>query len=141
MNERQIINGTFAEVWLDGTYVGECYKVQAKMSYTREKIPMAGTLKPGYKLTEITGTGSLGLWKVSSRMGTMVGDRIKAGDDPRFTIIAKVDDPTAKGQERVSLTGVAFDDLTIMDLERATLGKVEVPFTFHDYEYLDRIGD
>ena len=27
---KRICNGTFGELWLDGDYVGECYKAQAK---------------------------------------------------------------------------------------------------------------
>lgn len=28
---KRICNGTFGELWLDGDYVGECYKAQAKV--------------------------------------------------------------------------------------------------------------
>ena len=28
---KRICNGTFGEVWLDGSYVGECYKAQGKI--------------------------------------------------------------------------------------------------------------
>lgn len=136
---KRIISGTWGEVWLNGQYVGECYKLQAKDSYTREKVAMAGKLRPGYKLTAIEGTGSLGLHKVSSRMATLIGESIRAGNDPAFTVISKLDDPDAYGAERIALSGVLFNDLTLADWETATLGKVEAPFTYDDYEFLDRI--
>lgn len=139
-SSNRVISGTWGEVWLDGAYVGECYKLQAKDTYTREKIAMAGKLRAGQKLMSIEGTGSMGLHKVNSRMAQLIAGEIKAGRDPRFTVISKLDDPDAYGAERIGFTGVAFDDLTLADWEVAVVGKVECPFTFEDYEFLDQIG-
>ena len=137
---KRVISGTWGEVWLGGDYVGECYKYQAKDSITRDKIAMAGKLRAGMKMTSVEGTGSMGLHKVNSRMAIIIGNEIKAGRDPRFTIIAKLDDPDAYGAEKISFTDVAFDDLTLADWEVATSGKVECPFSYGDYEFLDQIG-
>ena len=38
------------------------------------------------------------------------------------------------------LKNVSFDDLTLADWEAKSPGKVESPFTFTDYEFLDMIG-
>ena len=136
---KRVMSGTWGEVWLDGDFVGECYKFQAKDSYTRDKIVLGGKLRPGYKLNSIEGKGSMGLHKVSSRMAIKIGEALKAGNDPRFTVISKLDDPDAYGAERVSFTGVLFDDLTLADWEVATSGKIEAPFTYDDYEFLDKV--
>lgn len=137
---KRVMNGTFGEVWLDSEYVGECYKFQAKETYTRERVAMAGKLTAGNKLTGIERTGSMSLHKVNSRMAQKIGNQVRAGNDPTFTIISKLDDPDAYGAERVSILGVKFDDLTIADWERATLGMIEAPFTFEEYEYLDEVS-
>ena len=136
---KRVINGTWGEIWLDGQYVAECYKFQAKDSYTHEDVAMAGRLRMGKKLTKIDGTGSVGMHKINSRMADIVGQQIKAGIDPRFTIVAKLADPDAYGAERVIFTDVAFDDLTIMDWEVGVNGTVEAPFTYGDYEFVDMI--
>lgn len=136
---KRIISGTWGELWLDGEYVSECYKCQIKDTYTRDKIAMAGRLRPGYKLTSVEGTGSIGLHKVDSRMARKVGQMIKQGVDPSFTVISKLADPDAYGAERISVTGVQFDDLTLADWEVGVTGKVECPFTYEDYEFLDLI--
>lgn len=138
---KRVINGTYGELWLDGEYVAECYKLQAKVTYTREKVPMCGNLTQGRKLVEVEGTGSAGLHKVNSRLAMLVAEEIKKGNDPRFTIVSKLDDPDAFGSERISLTGCAFDDTTLADWEAGVLGKIEAPFTFEDYEFIDAIGD
>jgi len=137
---RRVINGTYGELWLNGELVGECHGCQVKESYTREKIPMCGQLLQCPKLTGIERTGSIKLHKMNSCMAILIKAEIDAGRDPRFQLISKLADPNAYGAERVSVTGVAFDDLTVADWEVNTIGKVECPFTFEEYEYLDMIG-
>ena len=90
-------------------------------------------------MTGYKGTGSVGMRKINSRMGNVIGKKIRDGHDVRFTIISKLADPDANGQERIRLKNVSFDDLTLADWEADTPGNIEAPFTFTDYEYLDSI--
>ena len=78
--------------------------------------------------------------KVNSRMATKIGEEIRNGRDVRFTIISKLADPDSYGTERVALKNVSMDDLTLADWKAATLGSIEAPFTFTDYELMDEIG-
>ena len=109
---KRVISGTWGEVWLEGDKVSECYGLQAKVSFN----------------------------KVTSRMALAIGENIRNGKDVRFTIVSKLKDPDAYGAERVVLSNVSFDDLTLADWEAKSVGKVECPFTFTDYEFLDEIG-
>lgn len=136
---KRVISGTWGEVWLDGEQVGECYGLQAKHSFNKEKIPLCGQMATDSKVTSMEGTGSLKMHKVNSRMGMLIGDQIAKGHDPRFTVISKLADPDAYGAERVALYNVSFDDETIADWEAGQVGKVEAPFTFTSREYLDPI--
>ncbi len=136
---KRIMNGTWGEVWLDGDYVSECYGLQAKVNVNKEDVNLCGQMATDTKVTSIKCTGSLRLHKVSSRMALAIGDMIKRGIDPRFTIISKLADPDAYGAERVVLKNVSFDDLTLADWEVAKNGTVEAPFTFTDYEFLDTV--
>ena len=94
VDTKRICNGTFGELWLDGDYVGECYKV---------------------------------------------ANMVRNKQDVRFTLISKLADPDAYGAERVSITGVQMDDLTLFDWEAQKPLETEAPFTFTGYEYLDQI--
>ncbi len=136
---KRIISGTWGEVWLDGEYVSECYGLQAKASFTKEDVNLCGQMAVDKKITGISYTGSLKLHKVNSRMAIAIGDKIKKGNDPRFKIISKLDDPDAYGAERVVLKNVSFDDVTLADWEVAKKGSVEAPFTFTDHEFLDKV--
>ncbi|PKM71518.1 MAG: phage portal protein [Firmicutes bacterium HGW-Firmicutes-16] len=138
-NATRIMCGTWGEVWLDGEYVGEAYGLQAKVSMNKEDVALCRKMAKDKKTTSISMTGSLKLYKVNSRMAIAIGDKVKKGKDPRFTVISKLDDPDAYGAERILLTNVSFDDLTLADWEAATNGKVEAPFSFTDFEYLDKV--
>lgn len=136
----RIMNGTFGEVWLDSELVGECYGLQAKMSMTKADIKLCGQMAVDKKVTGVSYTGTLKMHKVNSRMVIKIGDKIKAGIDPRFIIISKLADPDAYGSERVGIKNVSFDDLTIADWEASKEGSIEAPFTFTDFEMLDKVN-
>ena len=134
------ISGTWGEVWLDGDKVSECYGLQAKVSFNKEDIALCGQMASDKKVTSIECTGSLRMHKATSRMALAIGENIRNGKDVRFTIVSKLKDPDAYGAERVVLSNVSFDDLTLADWEAKSVGKVECPFTFTDYEFLDEIN-
>lgn len=136
---RRVINGTYGEAWLDGELVAETFKLQAKASFNKQEINMCGRMAVDTKITSIKYTGSLGMHKVNSRMALKIGEMVKQGRDPRFTVVSKLADPDAYGAERIALKGVSFDDLTLADWEAAVNGRVEAPFTFTDYDFLDAI--
>ncbi len=135
----ETMNGTFGQVWLDGELIAECYGLQAKGSFTKEDVNICGKMAVDKKVTGISYTGSLKLHKVNSRMAIAVGEKIRSGSDPRFTIISKLADPDAAGAERIAIKNVSFDDVTLADWEAAKKGSIEAPFTFTDFEFLDKV--
>lgn len=137
---KRVMSGTFGEIWLDGDLVAECTKSQAKVEFNKEEIKQCGTWFTDTKVVGCTGKGSFTLSKVYTRMGIKLKDYIKNKQDLRFTLISKLADPDAYGAERVSLSGVSVDDLTLFDWEAQTPGEVECPFTFTGYEYLDTVA-
>ena len=140
-SSKRVINGTWGEVWLDSDNVGECYGLQLKVSFKKEDIAMCGQMAIDKKITGMDCTGAMKLYKSTSRMAKKLADTVSAGRDVRFTVISKLADPDAYGAERVSVSGVSFDDLTIADWEANKAGMVEAPFTFTKYEYLDMIPE
>lgn len=137
---KRVMSGTWGEVWLDNEYVAEVYSFNAKISYNKQAIARCGQMANDQKVTGYSGSGSIGMHKINSRMIQLMGDKIRDGKDVRFTIIAKLDDPDAYGAERVRVSNVSFDDLTLADWQADTPGKVEAPFTFTDYDYLDSVS-
>ena len=140
LKANRVMSGTWGEVWLDSDYVSECYGLQAKVSFNKEDVQICRQMATDKKVTSTSCTGSLKIHKVNSRMAIKIGDNIRNGKDVRFTIISKLDDPDAYGAERIVLRNVSFDDLTLADWEVAKNGTVEAPFTFTDYEFMDKVG-
>lgn len=139
-SDKRVINGSHGTVWLSGEEVGEAYGLKASSKFSKEQIKRAGVMTVGHKTTSIENTGSLMMHKTNSRMASLISEKIKKGEDPRFTIVTLLDDPDAYGAERVALYDVSFDDVTLADWEAGAVGKVESAFTFGDYKFLDKIS-
>ncbi|SKC82929.1 phage tail tube protein [Maledivibacter halophilus] len=137
----RVVNGTWGEIWLDGDKISELTGLEAKITLKKEDVNMCGVLAKDTKVTGWEGKGTLKIHKVNSRMMIKLGESIKKGKDVRFTVLAKLADPdTVDAQaERIVLKDVSFDDLTLMNFETKALGKVECPFTFTDYDFMDLI--
>ena len=139
LDAKRVINGTHGAVFLDGEEISEIKSFQAKLEFQKEEVKVVGQMATDTKYMGYSGKGSLSLHKVNSRMIKAIGQQIKEGKEPRFVIIGKLADPDADGVERISLSNVSFDDLTLFDFEVGALGQTECPFTFTDYDFLDLI--
>ena len=111
----------------------------SELTVTTPEVKVAGKMATGTKYMGYSGKGSLALHKVNSRMIKAIGQQIKEGKEPRFTIIGKLADPDSDGVERIAINNVSFDDLTLFDFEVGALGQTECPFTFTDWDVLDSI--
>ena len=136
-----VLNGTWGNVWIDSDYMAQATALQAKFKLTKTDVTQTGTLAKGQKITGIEGTGTLKLNKTSSYFISRLLSDIKQGKSPVITIITDIDDPTVNGNERVKLTGVTFDELTLADWEAGKLSEESYPFTFEDAELIDAIPD
>ncbi|EKX89276.1 phage tail tube protein [Peptostreptococcus anaerobius] len=138
-SQEKPISGTWGEVWLNGEYVSECKGMQAKIDFDKEKITMPRDYMVGHKIMSAEGKGSVTLFKMTSRMITLISEKFKNGESMEFTIVSKLADPQSYGVERISLEGVIFDDLTLADWKRNEVGETEAPFTFAGYDPMDTI--
>lgn len=135
----QVISGTWGEMWLNGDKMAECTSLQAKVSLKKTAVSMCGTLVDGQKISGIDCKGTLKLNKVSSKMISLISDDIRAGKHSEFTIMSKLADPDSLGTERITLKGVTFDELTLVDWDAKKNGEESMAFTFMDWGTLDLI--
>lgn len=135
----RVINGTFGEVWLDGTYLPQATGLEAKFSLDKEEVHQCRKISKGYKVTGSDGKGTLKMNKTDSTLINIVGEDLQSGKVTEHTIISKLDDPDAWGAERIQFEGVKFDELTLADWELKKLGTESIPFTFESYTILDLI--
>ena len=136
---KNVINGTYGEIWCDSEYLAEAIGLEAKITLDKSEVNMCRKLSKGYKVTGSDGKGTLKMNKVSSYFIRKLGDAIKAGKTPTSEIITSLKDPDAFGTEKIKLTGVVFDELTLADWEAKKNGEESIPFTFDSFEVLDSI--
>ena len=137
LSPERVRSGSHGTCWLNGELASECYGLQIKVNKTKEAIPRCGAFMEGHKLMSANITGTVRLYNATSRMIDTQAADLKAGKDTRFVIVSKLDDPDADSVQRVQVTGVSFDDLTLADWEAAKVGVIEAPFTADDYTVLE----
>ena len=137
LDTRKVINGTHGSLWINDQEVSEVKSFQVKAEFQKEEVKIAGQMATDTKYMGYSIKGSLSLHKVNSRMIKFISDSIKAGKEPRFTLMGKLADPDADGVERIAVKNVSFDDLTLMDWEVGAIGQSEHPFTATDWDVLD----
>lgn len=138
-NEEKTIYGNNGSLFLNDSQMAEATAFQAKCKMNKVEVPMCGTNAKKYKIVGWDGSGTITLNKVSSRMLLLLGDNLRNGIETVCTIISKISDPGNGGTERVKITGVKFDELTLADWASSKLGTESIPFTFEDFEPLDTI--
>lgn len=139
MNANKVINGTFGSVWVNTEKMANCKSFEAKVSLDYEDVLLAEDLATHKKYMGWSGAGTILLHKVDSLMAKTLADGIKSGNMEPASIIAKLADPAAYGAERVQISGVHFDELTLLKFAAKEIQEEECPFTFDDFEFLDMI--
>ena len=136
---KRAISGNWGEWILNGIKVAETTALKLEVQLNFQDVPMCGTQAKQQKGAGWTGSGSVTMTKINSRMAMMLAEDFKAGRTPEFTGISKLDDPDAWGAERVVVKGVQFSNLILADWSAGSIGTVTYPFTFTDYDFLDMI--
>lgn len=137
---RRVINGTFGEMWLDDEYMSEVTGLEAKVALEQQDVQQCGNFFKGTKIIGASGSGTVKALKATSKFTKVVSDCLKNKQFPAMTIISNLEDPDAFGAERVKLTGVVFDEISLANWEAAKTGEQSIPFKFSDYELLDIIN-
>lgn len=138
-DHNKILRGAFGKVWIDDERFANVKSFEAKLTLNYEDVDVNGELGTKKRYMGFSGAGTIVLHKFNSAIALKLKDAIKRGEMPQIKIVAAIDDPSSSGVERVSLTDVTFDELTLSKFENKGLLEEEVPFAFGDYEFLDLI--
>ena len=140
-NAKNVINGTFGEVWVDGNYMAQATAFEATVEFTYEDIKMVKNLGTAKKYMGHSGSGSIKLNHVTSAFVNKLSESMKKGNMVTSTIIGKLEDPDGLGSERVQINNVVFDSMKLMAFENKALTEEDISFTFDGWEILDSIAD
>lgn len=136
MNAQQVMSGTEGEIWIDGKYMAQVTAFKAEVNLEKVEVEQVKVRGKKYKVAGWDGKGNVKMNHVSSYFINLMADNIKNGHQTVVTIVAKLDDPDAIGEERVTIRDATFDKLTLMDWQAKKLVEDDYDFTFTDYEIL-----
>ena len=135
------LSGSFAEVWVDGARIAELSELTVTVKLLREKVQFG--MDVDSKITGYEGTGTMTIKQVYTRFFEVL-EQAKNGMDKRCTITTALKDPDAfdGGEERYSISNVAFDQLPFMNYKMGEVNQQKLPFRFRpsDLTCLDGIA-
>ena len=135
------LTGSFAEVWVDGARIAELSELTVSVKLLREKVQFG--MDVDSKITGYEGTGTMTIKQVYTRFFEVL-QQAKNGVDKRCTITTALKDPDAVdgGEERYSISNVAFDQLPFMNYKMGEVNQQKLPFRFRpsDLTCLDAIA-
>lgn len=140
MKPKNVINGTFGEVWIDGDLVASAKKLTAEVEIEFEDINIPRRLGTHKKMTGYEGTGEVEMYHITSRLMTRITEDLQNGKQTEVSIISKLADPDALGHERVLIKDAVLSNIVLADWEAKAIGERTVNFTFTEWQFLDEIN-
>ncbi|GEO27024.1 phage protein [Alicyclobacillus acidoterrestris] len=138
---KNVINGTYGTLWVNGEKWAECTTFDAEITINYSEVHFPNDGATYQKATGWSGSGSLTINKIYSRVQNAVASSVKSGTYPRFELVGKLADPDALGSERAAIHDVTFDKFTLLKFDPKKIEDEQVTFKFSDYDLLDTIPD
>ena len=139
-DQNKIIRGTHGKVWVDNERLANVKSFEAKATINYEDVYVNGDYATKKRYMGYAIAGTMTLHKYDSYIIDKYKAGVMTGELPDMTVVAALDDPTGYGAERVKLTDVLLDEITLNKFENATVLEEEVPFTAGSFEFLDTIS-
>lgn len=140
LQANRTLSGSFAEVWVDGARIAELSELTLTVKVQREKVQFG--MDVDSKITGYAGEGTMTLKQVYTRFYEVL-EQAKQGLDKRCTITTALKDPDAAdgGEERYSVSNVAFTELPFIGYKMGQVNQQKLPFSFRpsDLTCLDSI--
>lgn len=133
LTANRTLSGSFAEVWVDGARIAELSEITLTVKLQREKVQFG--LDIDTKITGYSGEGTMTLKQVYTRFYEVM-EQAKLGFDKRCTITTALKDPDAVdgGEERYSISNVAFSELPFVGYQIGKVCQQKLPFSFRPSE-------
>lgn len=132
----QAINGLYGFVYDEnGTELQSTQSFETVLEYEKEAIKQAGKFLDSHKVMGGSGSGTLTILKLDSRLQRKVAENPTA----KYNYIGKLADPTARGEEAIMYKGLSFDSTQLTQYELGALVEEEFPFTYDDFAYIKSI--
>ncbi len=139
MKAAQILNGKFGRTWVNSELWAEIESFEAKVTGKWEDVEFCEELGTQRKYMGYSIEGTMSMKKMHSRGANLLDEGFRTGLMPDVKLVSRLADPAAYGHERVEITGVTFDEMTLIKYTNGELGKEDLPFKAVAYRYIDKI--
>lgn len=139
MDASQAILGTNGKLFINNVRVGNIKSFELTASMNYEDVQVNGNLITQYKYTGATLTGTMVVHKIDSFNINLVKDAIKTGVMPSIKFVAELTDPNINGDEAIEVTGVLFDEATLLSFANGEVREESTAFRAGNYNYLSTI--
>ena len=140
MQTDKVMRGNYGKVWVNTEEFSNVTEFEASLKGEWKPVSQVGVMGEGRRYMGFVGEGKLKMNKIDSSMVKLLAKGYKTGNMPDVKIVSKLDDPTAYGAERVSFSGVTFDELQLMKFVNKELGEEEINFKYQDFELLETVS-
>lgn len=137
IDAKNVFNGTFGNLYVDGEEVLSLVSVSATDEITYEAVDQPGELRSGQKMTGVNGTGQMVINKVSNDYHKKWAQAIDEGRQPEVTLTSVEADPNALESNTMAFYGCAIGSIPYVNSAAKTLTQDTFDFTFQDRKYLD----
>ena len=132
----EAINGLYGKVYDEnGKEIQGAQEFEAVVEFEKAQIKQAGVLMTGNKVMGASGSGSLKIVKLDTRLQ----NKIATNPTGKYNFLGKLADPTARGEEGIMLYGVSFDSVQLMSFKLGEVVECDFDFTFDDFKYTKTI--
>lgn len=147
MQAKDVVSARLASAYV--TVDGERFllfqakKLEAKFEKKKAEVDILGRVTQGHKATGGNGTGSMTIYKNTSRFTQMLKDYKDTGADVYFDMQVTADDPTSDaGTETVILKNCNLNSAVIADFDASgDWLEQDIDFTFEDWEMPSKFND
>ena len=139
MNSQSVILGTFGKLYMNNVRVANIKSFELKASLQYEDINVNGNVITQSKYKGATLTGTMVVHKIDSTNIKLVKDSIKTGVMPSIKFMGELADPNSSGDEAIEVSGVCFDEATLLSFANGEVREESTAFRAGDYNYLSTI--
>lgn len=139
MNERsnQYWNGSNGDLWVNDSDWDKVNSFNLRMLLEWEDVPNG--MSTDRVLMGISYEGAFAYRKTDKNYNKAIDllfEEYRAGRVPDVSIVSKAFNRTTGKTQRIKVTGITFDEVTILAWEQKTLGNIEMPFKASDVKIL-----
>lgn len=138
-NTVHVLHGSGGTAWFNGKKLTTLQSIEAKVTADYEDINVCGDPATYRIYNGFSGEGSFTVLKLDSEVLKMMSEAYASGVMPEITIVSALTQKGTNKVERVALSEVTIDEMSLIKYEKKAKVEQEVPFKFGNFEVLETL--